>query len=497
MPEPILIIDDAPVNRKLTQRVLAAAGYDARAVEDAETALRLVEQWQPRLVLTDLRLPGMDGLALARHIKTHPRTRSTVVIALTGCDSEDDRKRALAAGCDDYVLKPIDTRAFAGLIEAHLAKQAPAGEGRPSGALFNPGDMPAWAAHLRREFLWAGARETREAMARGAAAPDEGLKRSAYLWAGLAAALGYPELSVLARRLEDLLRQPDPQNEEWRPVLRSLSAVFSQTEVAGADSGPGPRLTDWLIQNLIGKRIAALGFEARDAARVSAVFERARATVLVGATGDWEGCDLVLAGAGGEATQKLLDGFPATPGKPLLLVGTRPGELQPEALLNSAAVDFAVAPWTDDELLARACRLLNRAERVESIPPPVPGRPAAVLIADDDPTTLTLLKTTLQNYGMECRVAEEGDQALAMIRSAPPDVAILDIIMPNLDGFEVLAAIRNDKALKNVRVMLLTALQQEPDLIRGFTLGADDYVLKPFSPVEIVARLKRLVRNEP
>ena len=123
--------------------------------------------------------------------------------------------------------------------------------------------------------------------------------------------------------------------------------------------------------------------------------------------------------------------------------------------------------------------------------------PTRILIADDDPTTLTLLRTTLRNYGMDCRIAEEGEQALALIRSAPPDVAILDVVMPNLDGFEVLAAVRNDRSLRHVRVMLLTAMQQEADIVRGFALGADDYVLKPFSPVEVVARLKRLVRSEP
>ena len=146
-------------------------------------------------------------------------------------------------------------------------------------------------------------------------------------------------------------------------------------------------------------------------------------------------------------------------------------------------------------MLARACRLLRSA--AGRVPHPAElarGRPATVLIADDDPTTLTLLQTTLQNYGMDCQVAEDGEQALQMIRSQPPDVTVLDIMMPNLDGFEVLSAIRNDKTLKNVRVVLLTALQQETDVVRGFSLGADDYVVKPFSPVELAARLQRLVR---
>ena len=72
-----------------------------------------------------------------------------------------------------------------------------------------------------------------------------------------------------------------------------------------------------------------------------------------------------------------------------------------------------------------------------------------------------------------------------------PQVAVLDVNMPGMDGFEVLAAIRAEGIPS--RVVLLTARQQETDVIRGFTLGADDYVVKPFSPMELVARLKRLL----
>src|SRR5262252_1875891 len=107
MPEPILIVDDAAINRKLAQRVLAGAGYNVRSVGDAQSALKEVEEFSPRLVLTDLRLEGMDGLALTHQIKQDPRTRGIVVIAVTGCDTEDVRRAAREAGCDDFLVKPI------------------------------------------------------------------------------------------------------------------------------------------------------------------------------------------------------------------------------------------------------------------------------------------------------------------------------------------------------------------------------------------------------
>ncbi len=90
-------------------------------------------------------------------------------------------------------------------------------------------------------------------------------------------------------------------------------------------------------------------------------------------------------------------------------------------------------------------------------------------------------------------MASDGGAALELIRSWQPDLAVLDVNMPNKSGYEVLSSLRNDPLTHNIRVILLTARQQETDVIRGFGLGADDYVTKPFSPMELIARLKRLL----
>jgi two-component system OmpR family response regulator len=92
---------------------------------------------------------------------------------------------------------------------------------------------------------------------------------------------------------------------------------------------------------------------------------------------------------------------------------------------------------------------------------------------------------------MDCETATNGRSALEVIRKFRPHAAVLDVNMPGMDGYEVLAAIRSEEL--HVHVILLTARQQESDIIRGFTLGADDYVVKPFGPMELVARLKRLL----
>jgi DNA-binding response OmpR family regulator len=104
---------------------------------------------------------------------------------------------------------------------------------------------------------------------------------------------------------------------------------------------------------------------------------------------------------------------------------------------------------------------------------------------------LALVRTALANFSMACVTAPNGSDALEIIRTRRPQAAVLDVNMPGMDGYEVLAAIRREEI--PTRVLMLTARQQENDILRGFALGADDYVIKPFSPVELTARLKRLL----
>ncbi|MEP7119574.1 MAG: response regulator [Byssovorax sp.] len=120
--ETILIVDDNPVNLKLLRITLAVAGYDVHTAVDAEQAISLLVSLRPRLILMDIQLPGMDGLELTRRLKADPVTRDAVVLAVTAYAMKGDEERALAAGCDGYVTKPLDTRALAPTVARHLEK---------------------------------------------------------------------------------------------------------------------------------------------------------------------------------------------------------------------------------------------------------------------------------------------------------------------------------------------------------------------------------------
>ena len=116
-----------------------------------------------------------------------------------------------------------------------------------------------------------------------------------------------------------------------------------------------------------------------------------------------------------------------------------------------------------------------------------------VLVADDDDDILLLVTMRLQRDGFIVISARNGEDALALAQQQRPDIAVLDIGMPGLDGIEVLERIRADDALKGMRVLLLTAKAQESDVRRGYDAGADAYVRKPFSPAELSARVRELV----
>ena len=121
--EPILIVDDNPQNLKLARVLLAGEGYDVRTATDAEAALELLATFHPRLILMDLQLPGMDGLELTRQLKADPTRRDIVIVALTAYAMKGDEEKARAAGCDDYVTKPIDTDVLPTIVAGHLARK--------------------------------------------------------------------------------------------------------------------------------------------------------------------------------------------------------------------------------------------------------------------------------------------------------------------------------------------------------------------------------------
>lgn len=122
-----------------------------------------------------------------------------------------------------------------------------------------------------------------------------------------------------------------------------------------------------------------------------------------------------------------------------------------------------------------------------------PGRRASILVVEDEPTIAEIVARYLERAGYATRTALDGDHALSLVAERRPDLVVLDVMLPGVDGLEVMRRLRSDG--ERTPIVLLTARGEESDRVSGLQLGADDYVVKPFSPRELVARVGAVLRR--
>ena len=374
-----------------------------------------------------------------------------------------------------------------------------------------PGDMAAseWAG-LQQQFLDEGVERSRELLA-SLDKRFDGARMAHQMreWAGNAGQLGYHNITELAQRAEHLLGDVPVRKSDLRERLGNLLLAFSDLR----DSWNGP-VPDHVAQALRGKRVALIGLtpEQADCACLALGHVDARPRIFPATNalefGSIRDCDLVMISVGLETDgARLQAALESSPACKLLLAGDRRQLMTLSPTVQMRAADYLVDDWEPEELLLRLTLAVSRkaaAAPVAAAAPEVAALETAaepcrvmtsprVLVVDDDPIILTLLRTTLLNHGMQCETVDNGGDALRLIRQEKQQVAVLDVNMPGLDGYGVLSAVRAEKL--PTLIVLVTARRQEQDILRGFQLGADDYLVKPFNLLELVARIKRLLRQ--
>ena len=252
---------------------------------------------------------------------------------------------------------------------------------------------------------------------------------------------------------------------------------------------------------MVNKRFALVGLDDQEGSAISDALTEARAgAVRIPA-------DAVLAGVNALAPYDACIVDPEEIGGDRPTGGITPADFERRQVLaivdesrllandpGSMRSDWEVIlrPVRRAELMMRLSRLLVRGEK--SLPRPYDAI-CKVLVVDDDQTTRALLSAILEAAGFRCDVAPNAGEALAALALGRHDLVMLDLGMPDMDGFKVLKAIRNGHPARNPAVIIVTAATREEDILRGFGLGADDYVTKPFNPRELVARCQRAIRN--
>jgi DNA-binding response OmpR family regulator len=340
-------------------------------------------------------------------------------------------------------------------------------------------------AGLRREFraeLPARADALDAALLLLGPAPAEGraaVRRLAHMMRGAAGSYGFPELSVAAAEVED---GPDAELEvRARALVAALRTAGGRAVLLVED--------DPLISRLLVAELGAAGPEvtvAPTAAAAAGLLAGRRFGVIV--------MDLHLPDGDG---RRLLAEWRARADLrdvPIFVLSADLGPATKAECFAAGADAFFDKPLRAEVVAAAVLARLARSGLARPGEPAPAAPPAArrVLVVEDDPLITAMVRHRLDRAGFAVELAGDGEAALAAARRQPPDLVVLDLNLPLMNGFQVLERLRADPGSRAVPVLILTASGGEKDLVRAFGLGADDYLVKPFSPSELLARVQRL-----
>ena len=506
--EPILIVDDTPINLKLTRILLANEGYKVQTAASAEEALEMLRGYHPRLILADIQLPGIDGLEMTRRLKRDENTKDITVVALTAFAMKGDEQKAREAGCDGYITKPIDTRTLGARIREYLDRRkgprslpieppevsTDSALADAAGELIASGDIIA----LRRRFLSEGEQGV-SSMLKDLDGSFNAVEagKMVHQWVGTGGLLGYPAIGRISREVEGLVAERPIDTAEVRQALANLAFAFFCQKDALDLPVPQP-----LIDILSGKRIAIVGMPVSDAQRLAATLERAsaqpflhKATSQPAGTG-LDPCDLavIYVQPGTIPWERRNRTADAANQPALVFVGRREDLFGLDRTFQSMASALLMDSWQPEEALVRISVAISQPRTPGMAPVnrvAAPGTPLHVLLTSADASLLALVRTTFENFEMKYETIPDGTLAVDAVRRLEPDAMVLDTGIPGMDGYQVLSAIRAEGL--EVPVLLLAARHQDGEIVSGMALGAADFLFKPFSPLELVARLKRLI----
>jgi CheY-like chemotaxis protein len=253
------------------------------------------------------------------------------------------------------------------------------------------------------------------------------------------------------------------------------------------------------MDTLSSKRVAIVGMPANDANRLAAVLERASAKPVfyepsnVADGRNVDDCDLVVTYLQpGTAPREWRNPVAGAAGNlPMVLAGRREDLVALDPAAQRLATAILMDSWQAEEALARiSLAISNPRSGRPTRQAAAPGSRMQVLIAGDDPTVLAAARTAFESYGVDYQTASDGASAVAAVRRLELDAMVLDAGIPGMDGYQVLSAIGAERL--PVQVLLLATRQKPGDIVRAVALGAGDFLFKPFSPLELVARLKWL-----
>ena len=338
--------------------------------------------------------------------------------------------------------------------------------------------------------------------------------------AGLGGTLGFPRVSAKASAMEEQLVAEQGRPGDFGTQVAELRAAYAQDvanpkrdQAAAATSASAMSLRVLLVEDeplqrrVLSAQLRKAGHEPLELDSGEAVIDAVRAKAP-----DIVLLDVELPGIDGYTVCGMIKADPALAEIPVVFLSAHADVESRLHGLSHGADEFLTKPIDPRELSLRLELLAKRRHRAgDAVPPATPTVPKAavtapappvghatpeiapcVLVCDDDQDVVRILDAHLAAVGYRRVVANDGVQALDEVRAQAPDAMVLDLMMPKLTGFDVLAALK-EMGDRRPKVLVLSARGRQEDVIRAFQLGADDFLVKPFKPQELLGRVARLV----
>ena len=339
----------------------------------------------------------------------------------------------------------------------------------------------------------------------GVEGPIAALTDAVHRLSGLAGTIGFPTISARAAELEDLVGRAEHRTFDGRragDLVDAMAAAFT-TDLARA--GTPARLPGATAFAARGGTILVAEDEPDQRAIVTACLETAGYAAVGVVSGELVVAaaraakpalillDIAMPQLDGYSICRLLKADPELARVPIIFMTTGANMDDRLAGLALGADDFLDKPVDMRELVLRIQLRLKRTD-APTLPADAAG-PATVtvVIAEDDPDVTRIVDVQLRAAGYRSVLATDGEQALAAVRAHHAQVLVLDLMMPKVNGFDVLGQLRRASTLWP-RIIVLSGRGREHDVARAFDLGADDYVTKPFNPQELMARIARMLK---
>ncbi len=456
----ILVVDDDPTNVLVLRRSLEKSGYDVLTANDGFAAVDIAVESQPDLILLDVMMPDRDGLEVCEILKSQESTSGIPVIFVTATSESARIVRAFAAGGSDYVTKPFRAEEILARVSVHVRLRQAEEELRHKNNRLE-GLMHQLAESNQQLSLLSRMDPLTKLLNRRTWEESMVIEHERYDRSQSVYSIIMLDVDHFKAYNDTLGHQAG--DECLKKVARCISDTCRQVDIAGRYGGEefvilAPDTNGDAAVKLAERVRKALWNEAmphpgsRTSNRVTASLGIAESM-----PGKWE-----------DVLRRADDA---------LYIAKRAGRNMVFGDQRGTAVRASkYFPEPNAEVLQES------------------QTPVSVLVVDDDPTTTANCRTALEKEGYEVRVTADGSSAMTSINDSPPDVIVLDAVMPNMSGLDCVREIKKNPDTQDIPVIMISALDQGDDILAGLEAGADEYLTKPLRTTELTLRVRSMAR---